>query len=150
MATNVYGVRVLDVAPDELRARFKVFVLEGGAANPPVPDDPTFFFYALWERGGLADLFDVKTVLDYAWVNANTRRFVARVERVASAKKPLREFDYDVWVTDVRWLEDLTVGDDWDTTFWPFHADVWTPDDAPHIPDLTEPVRRISPFAGTK
>ena len=52
MSTDIYGVRVLDVDPKELRVRFKVFAVyydTGSQSCPPVPDDPGFFFFLLWE-----------------------------------------------------------------------------------------------------
>lgn len=188
MSTDIYGVRVLDVDPKELRVRFKVFVVyydTGSETLPPVPDDPAFFFFLLWEaaqphasteqRGALARMLEVDTMLDFVWVEANARRFVSRVERIADANHPptpeqwerlhdfyyerggawkdedlLVQFDYDVWVTDERCVESLKPGDAWGTTIFPMNADTWTAEDAPHIPDLTEPVRRIAPFAGKK
>lgn len=188
MSTDIYGVRVLDVDPKELRVRFKVFAVyydTGSRTCPPVPDDPGFFFFLLWEaaqphapmdqRAPLGRMFEVDTMLDYAWVDANARRFVSRIERVATANHPptpgqwerlhdfyyerggswkdedlLVQFDYDVWVTDARCMETLAPGDAWATTIFPMNADTWTAEDAPHIPDLADPVRRISPFAGKK
>ena len=52
MATHIYGVRVLDIDPKEMRVRFKVFAVYYDTASetfPPVPDDPAFFFFLLWE-----------------------------------------------------------------------------------------------------
>ncbi|MGR6998003.1 hypothetical protein ACU686_07715 [Yinghuangia aomiensis] len=50
MSTDIYGVRVLDVDPKELRVRFKVFAVyydTGSETFPPVPDDSAFFFFLL-------------------------------------------------------------------------------------------------------
>ncbi|WP_436777326.1 WD40 repeat domain-containing protein [Yinghuangia sp. YIM S09857] len=188
MSTDIYGVRVLDVDPKELRVRFTVFAVyydTGSRSHPPVPGDPGYFFFLLWEaarwgrdggeHGALARMFSVDTMLDYAWLDANARRFVPRVERIASRNHPptaaqwerlhdfyylrdggwkdedlLVQFDYDVWVTDERCIETLAPGKTWASTIFPMHGDTWTAADAPHIPDLAEPVHRISPFAGKK
>ncbi|MEU8137052.1 WD40 repeat domain-containing protein [Streptodolium elevatio] len=181
---------MLDVDPKELRVRFKVFAVyydTGSQMCPPVPDDPGFFFFVLWEAarwhasassdqpGPLARMLDVDTMLDFGWVEDNARRFVSRIERVATRNHPptpeqweqlhdfyyerdggwkdedlLVQFDFDVWVTDERCIETLAPGDAWGTTIFPMNADTWTAEDASHIPDLAEPVRRISPFAGKK
>ncbi|MGR6998004.1 hypothetical protein ACU686_07720 [Yinghuangia aomiensis] len=40
------------------------------------------------QRGPLARMLDVDTMLDFVRVEANARRFVSRIERVASANHP--------------------------------------------------------------
>lgn len=185
MSTDMYGARVISVDPGELRVRFKVFVVyydPGSRTYPPVPDDPSFFFYLLWEgasgyqgdfrKGPLGTLVDVDTALDFAWVDANARRFVSRVERVATRNHPptaeqwkqlydfyyerggawkdedlLVQFEYDVWVTDQRWLEPFREGNAWGTTTFPLNADTWAAEDAPHIPDLANPAVTRYPFS---
>ncbi|MEU6034518.1 hypothetical protein ABZ801_03850 [Actinomadura sp. NPDC047616] len=174
MSTDIYGVRVLDVDPDKLRISFRVFVVyydTAGQTHAPVPDDPSFFFYMLWTKGRLRELIDVDTALDGQWVDANTRRYVSRVERIAGRNHPptpeqwerlydfyyerhggwkdedlLVQWDYDVYVTERRWIEGIEAGEAWGTTFFPCNADTWTDDDAPHIPDLAGPVVTINPF----
>ncbi|MFC4012938.1 WD40 repeat domain-containing protein [Nonomuraea purpurea] len=178
MSTDIYGVRVLAVHPDELRIRFRIFAVyydTAGQTYDPVPDDPSFFFSLLWEQGPLYELIDVNTRLDGEWVDANTRRFVSRVERLATRNHPptpeqwkdlhdfyydrdggwkdedlLVQFDYDVYVTDRRWIESFDEDEAWGTTAFPYNADVWTAEDAPYIPDLAEPVFTVSPFDVTK
>ncbi|GAA4633013.1 hypothetical protein GCM10023196_068860 [Actinoallomurus vinaceus] len=122
--------------------------------------------------GPLSELVDLDTVLDFGWVDANARRFVSRAERVATRNHPptaaqwerlhdfyyeraggwkdedlLVQFEYDVQVTDRRWLEPLRAGDAWGTAFFRLNADTWTAEDAPHIPDLAEPAVTVQPFA---
>ncbi|MFG2089157.1 MULTISPECIES: WD40 repeat domain-containing protein [unclassified Spirillospora] len=174
MSTDIYGVRVLAVHPDELRISFRIFVVYYDTHSQtygPEPDDPTFFFSLLWERGPLHDRIDVATSLDGEWIDANTRRFVSGVERLATRNHPpspeqwkelcdfyyehggywqdedlLVQFDYDVYVTDRRWIESFSEGDAWGTTAFPYNADMWTAEDAPNIPDLTAPALTVSPF----
>ncbi|MGW6906252.1 WD40 repeat domain-containing protein [Streptomyces sp. NPDC054940] len=55
--------------------------------------------------------------------------------------------DYDVVVTDPRWIEHLTVGDWWRTTAYPTHADRLLPGEAAAIPDLRHPVAVLKPFS---
>ncbi len=53
MSTDLYGVRVLSIGPEQLRLRFKVFLVNydtAGRSHPPVPDDAGFFFHLLWQR----------------------------------------------------------------------------------------------------
>ncbi|MEU6721244.1 hypothetical protein ABZ897_58185 [Nonomuraea sp. NPDC046802] len=178
MSTDIYGVRVLAVHPDELRIRFRIFAVyydTAGQTYGPVPDDPSFFFSLLWEQGPLYELIDVDTRLNGEWVDANARRFVSRVERLATRNHPptpeqwkelhdfyyerdggwkdedlLVQFDYDVYVTDRRWIELFSEDEAWGTTALPYNADVWTAEDAPYIPDLAEPVLTVSPFDVTK
>ncbi|MGW5696477.1 hypothetical protein ACWEWX_37965 [Streptomyces asiaticus] len=53
MSTDMYGVRVLAVDPDELRARLKVFVVYydvGSRTHIPLPnEEPNTFLHFLWE-----------------------------------------------------------------------------------------------------
>ncbi|WP_406294735.1 WD40 repeat domain-containing protein [Embleya sp. NBC_00888] len=184
MSTDLYGVRVLRVDAEQLRFGVEVFVVHydpGARTYPSVPDDLGFFLHLLWEaasdyagagrKGPLSEFVDIDTVLDYAWVEANARRFVSGIERVATDNHPptaaqwrrlqdfsyaraggwqdedlLVRFEYDVRVTDRRWLEPLRVGDAWGTTMFPLNADTWTDEDAPHLPDLAHPVRTWAPF----
>ncbi|MFK4268346.1 WD40 repeat domain-containing protein [Streptomyces milbemycinicus] len=184
MSTDMYGVRVLSVDRERLRARFQVFVVyydTQGRTHAAIPDDPTFFFFLLWEgasgrsgtpgTGPLRQLVDTRTALDFAWVDAHARRFVSAVERIATRNHPptarqwerLHDFyyerdgawqdedllvqcEYEVTVTDRRWLEPLREGAAWGTAAFPLIADIWTAVDAPHIPDLAGPAVTLRPF----
>lgn len=91
--------------------------------------------------GPLTDVVTLDEFLDQGWVRSNTRCFVADVERVAVRNHPvsdedferlatfyheregrwqdeeqLAQGDYDVHVTDARWMESLRVGQSWGTT----------------------------------
>ncbi|WP_433175740.1 WD40 repeat domain-containing protein [Actinoallomurus sp. CA-150999] len=184
VSTDLYGVRVLGVSPDRLGIRFRIFMVYydvQSRTHPPVPDDPSFFFTLLWqgaagyhgrpERGPLYDLVTAEQCGDGEWVDANTRRFVATVERLSSRNHPvspshwdrlhdfyyerdghwkdedlLVQFDYAVRVTDGRWTEPFRAGDAWGTASFPYNADIWTADDAPHLPDLARPAVTLAPF----
>ncbi|WP_017592972.1 WD40 repeat domain-containing protein [Nocardiopsis potens] len=176
MSTDMYGVRVLSVDPDELRIDFRIFVVYYETAergHMPPPDDPGFFFFLLWEASrGRAGFPDTATMLDFGWVERNAHRYVSRVERTADRNHPPTEeqwerlhdfyyerdggwkdedllvsFDYRVHVTDRRRLEPLRAGDAWGTTMFRLNADTWTAEDAPHIPDLSAPAVELHPFA---
>lgn len=56
--------------------------------------------------------------------------------------------DYDVVVTDPRWIEHLTAGDWWRTAAYPTHADRPLAGEAPAIPDLRRPAAVLKPFGG--
>jgi tetratricopeptide (TPR) repeat protein len=90
--------------------------------------------------GPLADLVRLDDYLDEAWVDRHTHRFVSGVERVAARNHPLddeawdslatyyyerdggwqdehllAQGDYEVQVTDPRWLAGLCPGQSWGT-----------------------------------
>ncbi|MFI1333303.1 tetratricopeptide repeat protein [Streptomyces sp. NPDC020845] len=182
MATDLYGIRVLDVAPDELRVRFRVFVVyydTESRTHAPLPDDPSFFFCMLWEATNRLPLTSlhplrmvgVDEVLDGEWVAAHTHRYVRRIERIATRNHPVAEAgwqrlsdfyyerdgrwkdedllaqaDYDVEVTDARWLESLSPGHGWATASYPTTADQVLEADAPTVLDLRRPAVTLDPF----
>jgi hypothetical protein len=55
--------------------------------------------------------------------------------------------DYDVVVTDHRWIEHLTAGDWWRTAAYPTHADRLLAGEATAIPDLRHPAAVLKPFS---
>jgi hypothetical protein len=131
MSTDLYGVRVLDVAPDELRARFRIFVVyydTHDRSHAPLPDDPSFFFQLLWEAARdqpvasvrSLRMVDVEQICDPEWVAANSHRFVRRIERVAVRNYPVADDGwaglYDFYYNrDGGWRdEDLLVQADFD------------------------------------
>ncbi|WP_171165235.1 WD40 repeat domain-containing protein [Streptomyces sp. I05A-00742] len=101
MSTDIYGVRVVSVSPQELQVRFQVFVVYYDTevrTYSPVSDDLGFFFHLLWEGasgycgthrdGPLSKLVNVHTLGNHAWVDANARRFISGVEHVATRNHP--------------------------------------------------------------
>lgn len=54
--------------------------------------------------------------------------------------------DYDVVVTDPRWIEHLSVGGWWRTASYPTHADRLLAGEATAIPDLRDPAAVLKPF----
>ncbi|MDA2813233.1 tetratricopeptide repeat protein [Nocardiopsis sp. RSe5-2] len=91
--------------------------------------------------GPMTDVVTIDEFLDEWWVECNTHRFVVGVERVAERNHPvddddfdrlamfyyerdggwqdeerLAQADYDVHVTDARWIESLRIGQSWGTT----------------------------------
>ncbi|MFV2174103.1 tetratricopeptide repeat protein [Actinomadura sp. LOL_016] len=185
MSTDLYGARVLDVAPGEARARFRIFVVYYDVASrdhAPLPDDDVgFFFRLLWEaahdrpitRWHALQAVPLDDFLEPDWVDANAHRYVTRVERVASLNHPvgddgwdgLHDFyyerdggwageerlvqaDYDVHVTDPRWLDSLEAGYSWGTTVYVSEADQVTEADAPAVVDLRRAARVLDPFPG--
>jgi hypothetical protein len=170
MSTELYHLRVLDVAAPERRARLRVFNIdwdeEGDEIRSrPLADDPSFFMRVLWEvandlDGPLAAGITLDEFLDEDWIDTNTWRYVERVERLVVRNEPftaahvarddaamassragnqvpsgtwgfdswagdeesLLQADYDVWVTDPRWLHGLFAGATWGTTCYPTAA----------------------------
>ncbi|MBL1120069.1 WD40 repeat domain-containing protein [Streptomyces sp. 110] len=190
MSTDMYGVRVLAVDPDELRARLKVFVVYydvGSRTHIPLPnEEPNTFLHFLWEAasgylgadddrtGPLGHAVSTSRLLDYEWADTNARRFISRVERVELRNYPLTDdqwedmhdfyyerggawkdedlliqAEYEIRVTDRKWLEPLSVGDGWGSAAFPLNGDSWTAEDSPHIPDLARPAVTLRPFETT-
>src|SRR5262249_35881098 len=94
--------------------------------------------------GPLGDVITVDEGLNESWADRNTRQFVERFERLTTRNHPMADgdyatlmdfyyerggcwpgedrlvqADYDVWVTEPRWLQSLTFGDSWGTTSYP-------------------------------
>ena len=148
MSTDLYRVRVLDLDPTQRKVTFRVFLVYYDWSG--VPTDPSFFFRILWDEadarfgggGPLGEEVDVRHYLDEAWVNENTQRFVERVTRLSLRNDPLPEGktpptfvydgytdedsltqgDYEVIVTDARWIAHLKVGQTWQTTSYETRA----------------------------
>ncbi|MEU7317521.1 hypothetical protein [Streptomyces sp. NPDC007083] len=190
MSTDMYGVRVLDVDPDELRVRLQVLVVyydTGSRTHIPLPDEePGTFLHFLWESadgwldnddervGPLGRVLSTDDILDYEWVDTHARCFISHIRRIGTLNHPpteehwknLHDFyyerngvwkdeellvqaDYEIRVTDRRWLAHLTEGQAWGSASFPLHGDCWTAEDAPHIPDLSRPVVTLRPFETT-
>ncbi|HEY0136121.1 MAG TPA: hypothetical protein VGB85_18670 [Nannocystis sp.] len=148
MSTDLYRVRVLDLDPTQRKVTFRVFLVYYDWSG--VPTDPSFFFRILWDEadarfgggGPLGEEVDVRHYLDEAWVNENTQRFVERVTRLSLRNDPLpagktpptfvydgytdedslTQGDYEVIVTDARWIAHLKVGQTWQTTSYETRA----------------------------
>ncbi|GAA4973720.1 hypothetical protein GCM10023334_099380 [Nonomuraea thailandensis] len=143
---------------------------------PPLPDEPGFFLDVLWQRGRwehpLGEAITVDQILNEEWVNLHSRWFIEDIERTSTANHPPRnedferlsdfsyerlggwkdeellvQADYDVRVTDPRWLEQLSVGDAWGTAAYPMAADDVRREEAAYVPDLRNAVT-LMPFAG--
>ncbi|WP_405797821.1 WD40 repeat domain-containing protein [Streptomyces sp. NBC_01506] len=191
MSTDMYGVRVLEVDPDQLRVRLKVFVVyyeTGSRTYIPLPDDePGIFLQFLWDSdegrhlsdddertGSLGRVLSTDDILNFEWVDTNARRFISEVRRAKTLNDPpteeqwegLHDFyyerdgawkdenllvqgEYEIRVTDRKWLAHLSEGQSWASTFFPLNGDNWTAEDAPHIPDLSEPAFTLRPFETT-
>lgn len=189
--TDLYAVRVLAIDPLARRIRLRVTVVYYDIGeHQPLPDDASFYLRLLTD-GPLGDAITRDQYADEAWVDANTRWYVADVDRIATRNHPftgevearLREWledgdggfpwedgttfhemppesaahmlrsedvrvgaDYDVVVTDPRWIEHLKVGDWWRTTSYPTCADRLFADEAGAVPDLRNPVAVLKTF----
>jgi hypothetical protein len=130
MSTDLYGVRVIGIFPEERRVRLRVFVVYYEAniqSHQELPDDASFFFRAvadraLDKRGPLSGL-SVEQYCDETWVNANAWRWIDRFERVATRNHPvateawehIHDFYYERYG---RWKdEDTLVQADYDVWF---------------------------------
>ncbi len=150
MSTDLYGIRVLEVAPAEKRARLRVFVVYYDVAyksHQPLPNDLSFFLRILWDKadtrfgggGPLGDEVSVDDICDEGYVDRNARRFVERAVGLEARNYPVKDWsgfkdfyyenngkwvdeeklvqaDYDVFVTDPKYLAHLRKGLSWGTT----------------------------------
>ncbi|MEV0650725.1 pentapeptide repeat-containing protein [Phytomonospora sp. NPDC050363] len=170
--TELYALRVMDLAPHRREVRLRVFtLLYDHDYYDPLPEDPSFFLRALYDpapsragEGLLADHITQDQILDEEWIDAETWRFVESAKLRTSRNDPLApavlanlpygfpcpqgegcfahedmmvQGDFDVRVTDARWLAHLTLGQCWETTSYDTEARP-RPAGAPESP-ATEP-----------
>jgi len=121
MSTDLYGVHVLEVAPEESRVRFRVYVVyyeTGRRTHAGLPDDASFFVCELWRAAEGAPLtwldplwmVTTEQICDEGWLSANTHRFVRRIERISTRNHPvpagnwplLKDFYYE---RNGRWTD---------------------------------------------
>lgn len=152
----------------EARLRVFVLIYDNGY-HDPLPDDPSFFLRALHddaEGHPLGERVTVDQILDEDWVDAETWRFIESAELRASRNDPLspqawaelpRSFprnqgegcfadedlmvqgDFDVRVTDARWLAHLDLGTCWETAAYPTESHPRPEDTPPVVAEDTEP-----------
>ncbi|TMR88878.1 lactonase family protein [Nonomuraea basaltis] len=181
MSTDLYGIRVMALEPEQRRVRLRVFVTYYDADEYDealLDGDTSFFLRVLWDEadtrfedgGPLGEQVSLDEILDEDWVDGNTWRFIERFEAVMSKNVPftktdianlpsrsydlewftdeelLVQTDYDVWVTDPRWLAHLSLGQNWTTTSYPTQADRLRPEDAPFVPDPRPPAVTLNVF----
>jgi hypothetical protein len=141
MSTDLYRIRVLDLSREQRRVTFRVFLVYYDWSG--VPTDPSFFFRILWDEadarfgggGPLGHEVTVDQFLDEKFVDQNTQRFVEKVKQLSykdhtfpDGKAPtfvyesfkdeakLTQGDFEVTVTDPRWIAHLKKGQTWQTT----------------------------------
>ncbi|MCA2175919.1 hypothetical protein LDL08_06975 [Nonomuraea glycinis] len=155
---------------------FVVYYDTHAKTYPPLPDEPGFFLHVLWQQGRwehpLGEAITVDQILNDEWVNLHSRWFIENIERTSTANHPPQDEDferlydfyyerpggwkdeellvqaeYEVHVTDPRWLEQLSVGDAWGTAAYPMAADDVRYEEAAYVPDLRNAVT-LMPFEG--
>lgn len=171
MSTDLYGIRVLDLDRKRGRLRLRVFVVyydTGYASHQPIPSDRSFFVRVLCDKEALGDDISEAERFDEAYVDANAFRFVERFVELERRNEPVTDWstfsdfyyeregrwvdedklvqaDYDVFVTEPRYLEPFRVGDSWGTTSYETRADGLSLADQPALPDFAD-VRSFRPF----
>ncbi|TDC89586.1 pentapeptide repeat-containing protein [Actinomadura sp. 7K507] len=147
-----------------------------GYCAPP-ERDWSFFLGLLWESGRwdgpIGKVIEVDQILDDDWAAANARWFIEDVEQTARRNDPpspedwehIKDFyyerdgrwanehrlvqaDFTVRVTDACWIQHLSPGNAWGTTWYERYADQPCAEDVPHIPDLRNPSTILKPFEG--
>jgi hypothetical protein len=167
MSTDLYRIRVLDLDPAQRKVTFRVFLVYYDWSG--VPTDPSFFFRILWDEadtrfgagGPLGDEVSVREFCSEEFVDANTHRFVERVTKLSRKNDPLppgetrptfvyggftdedilTQGDYEVIVTDVKWMQHLKVGQTWQTTSYETRA-VMPPGRETLLLDVETPVKK--------
>ncbi len=142
MSTDLYRIRVLALDPAQRKVNFRVFLVYYDWSG--VPTDPSFFTRILWDEGDtrfggggpIGDEISVENVCSEEWIDANTHRFIERVTKLSRRNDPLppgqspptfiyegfkdedalTQGDYEVIVTDARWISHLKVDQTWQTT----------------------------------
>lgn len=179
MSTDLYGIKVLELEPESMRTRLRVFVVyydTGGETHAPLPDDASFFLRVLWDKsedGPLGREVSVDEICDEAFVDANAYRYVERYERLAACNYPLDSYegysdfyyeqdggwqdedrlvqaDYDIIVTDPKYLAHLVTGMSWGTTAYATTADRLSAAEAAILPAPRRPLVEFVPFTGEK
>ncbi|MFJ2202813.1 WD40 repeat domain-containing protein [Streptomyces violaceusniger] len=125
-------------------------------------------------KGPLDRVLSTDDIVNYEWVDTNARRFISEVRRTETLNDPpteeqweefhdfydeiggtwqdedlLVQGEYEIQVTDRKWLEHLSRGQAWGSAAYPLNGDSWTAEDAPHIPDLAQPAVSLRPFETT-
>jgi len=171
VSTDLYGIRITEVVPADKRVRMTVFVVYYEASyesHQPIPEDRSFFVRVLCDMDALGDDISWDDRFDEAWIDANAFRYVDRFEEVERRNHPLPSWegmadfyyerdggwqdeerlvqaDFDVFVTEERYLEALSVGESWGTTSYETNADGLTLADHPLLPDFSD-ARRVRAF----
>ena len=139
-----YRIRVLAIDKPARRVSLRVFVVcyDSIVVRQGIPTDASLFLRILCTGAmsvrteSLREIISDDQFFDEAWIDANTHRFIERVtrtraqnDRPAKDKQPpmfvaetfmdediLTQADFEVVVTDARWIEHLTVGMTWQTS----------------------------------
>lgn len=103
MSTDLYGIRILNVVPEEARVELRVFVVYYDVAykyHQPLPVDHSFFLRILWDKGRsdlgvhypIGDEISLDQFLDEQWIDRNTFRFIHEVKEISRKNDPLKSF----------------------------------------------------------
>ncbi|MEV0702892.1 WD40 repeat domain-containing protein [Saccharopolyspora sp. NPDC050389] len=103
MATDLFGIRVLDVDLDRREAQLCVYVVyyDSGSRTylSPPERDPGFFLALLWQAGRfehrIGEAVSVEQIGDRDWMVENARWFVEHVERTAVENDPPSEENWE-------------------------------------------------------
>ena len=142
--TDLYRIRVLALERPARRVTLRVFSVCYDAAyvRPGIPTDASLFMRILCSDAGfgrgepLRQEVSDDQFFDEAWIDANTQRFIQRVTRTrlqndppAKDKQPptyvherfkdediLTQGDFEVVVTDAKWIEHLAIHMTWQTS----------------------------------
>lgn len=123
--------------------------------------------------GPIGDEIDVDHFLDEQWIDANTYRFVKSVNQVSTKNFPLADndyedyhdfyyerdnkweneeklvqADYEIIVTDEKYIQHLSTGLSWGTTAYETNALLIDIDHIMVIPDLDKTIQVLAPFEG--
>ena len=172
MSTDLYGVRILDVDPEDARFRVRVFVVYYDTHHKfhqPVPDDRSFFVRVLCDKDALGDDISDDDKYSEGYINRCAFRYIERFAELERRNFPLPTYegmsdfyyersgawqdeemlvqaDYDVWVTDPAYLEALSVGDSWGTTSYQTRSDDLGWADYARVPDFNDEQEVFTPF----
>jgi hypothetical protein len=123
--------------------------------------------------GPIGNEINVDQILDESWVDANTYQFIEKVEQLSQSNFPVDDYsayqnfyyerngtweneeklvqaDYDVYVTEVKYMQHLSDGMSWGTTAYETSAFQLMKKYAKSLPQITKPDIKLLPFEGEK
>jgi hypothetical protein len=130
------------------------------------------------EDSSIGKEITVDNYLDETWVNHNTYKFVEKLEILSDKNYPIEDYsgyfdfyyergsddpnitaswqdedklvqcDYNLYVTDKKYLDHLSVGLSWGTTAYETNAIEIDNNYAKFLPNITKPIIRLTPFKG--
>jgi len=113
MSTDLYGVRIVDLCPDENKLKIKIFVVYYDIfykSHYPIPENPSFFLKILLEKDQYNSFGISKAQIeDINWIKANTPKYIKSTRLLTTLNFPLTNYNglQDFYFeTNGKWLDE--------------------------------------------